>query len=272
MGKPWWWLRVAKLFCQLHSRPSRCVFRSNTKIIVFSTVDSEINSEFNSDNRSFSYLSAIEKLRTSFCLSLIKTDVGFCRFQRSGRFFSCDGVLGVPILVEANLLIRLLTVRLTVRWRCKTVAAELFAESIQVFTDFGCPFDVVSKGHFVSEQFWSQSWKSAIRIRSFEDFFRRAYVVPLRTRFSRESSFREMCDVVIAVSSARNSLSSEWLTSSVDRFICLHCHKASLKSLSRTWFSRSRVKFLKRVSLRRFLSVLWFWIFRWAISIKHLKW
>ena len=61
------------------------------------------------------YLSAMEKLLTSFCLSLINTDVGFCRFQRSGRFFSCDGVLGVPILVDANLLIRLLTVRLTVR-------------------------------------------------------------------------------------------------------------------------------------------------------------
>ena len=101
----------------------------------------------------FFYLSAIEKLRTSFCRSLINTDVGFCRFQRSGRFLSCDGVLGVPIFVEANLLIRLLTVRFTVRWRCKTVAAEFFAESIQVFTVLGCPVEVVSKGHFVSEQF-----------------------------------------------------------------------------------------------------------------------
>ena len=99
------------------------------------------------------YLSAMEKLRTSFCRSLINTDVGFCRFQRSGRFLSCEGVLGVPIFVEANLLIRLLTVRLTVRWRCKTVAAELFAESIHVLTVFGRPFEVVSKGHFVSEQF-----------------------------------------------------------------------------------------------------------------------
>ena len=129
------------LLREFHCRPPRCIFRSHTKNLAIKTL---IN---------IYYLSAIEKLRTSFCRSLINTDVGFCRFQRSGRFLSCDGVLGVPILVEANLLIRLLTVRFTVRWRCRTVAAELFAESIQVLTVLGRPFEVVSKGHFVSEQF-----------------------------------------------------------------------------------------------------------------------
>ena len=71
---------------------------------------------------------------------------------------------------------------------------------------------------------------------------------PFRTIFSSASSFLEIYVVVIAVSSTRNSFSSDWPTVSVDVLTRRHCHSASTYDLcacrrSRYLFSIWRMHF-----------------------------